>query len=89
MPINNEDDVNPAEAARIVWLAARKEIRESRGKSGYRFERKIDRLLDRAAIREDDKRSIRREVEQAKRDQEYAKKRDKAVDRATRKTSWW
>ncbi|SDL28256.1 hypothetical protein [Streptomyces indicus] len=89
MPINDEDDVTPAEAARIVWLAARKEFRESRGKSGARFERKIDRLLDRAAVREDEKRAIRAEVEQAKRAAEYAKKRDKAVERATRKTSWW
>lgn len=87
MPINDEDDVNPAEAARIVWLAVRKERREARGRSGARFERKIDRILDRAAIREDDKRAIRREVAQAKRDAEYAKKRDKAVERATRRSN--
>ncbi|MFH8751087.1 hypothetical protein ACH4GK_31900 [Streptomyces rimosus] len=89
MPITDRDDVNHLEAARIIALAGRIARREARGKSAADLEARVERILQKAADRETDKALIRRAAHEAARAARFEQKKQKAVDRATKKTGWW
>lgn len=88
MPINDRDPVNHREAARIfgttLWAALR------RGYLTEAEDRSIDRIIDRADVREAEKREIRQAAQEARDRARFEAKKQKAVDRATKRSgfSW-
>ncbi|MEU2789044.1 hypothetical protein [Streptomyces sp. NPDC007100] len=89
MPITDRDDVNAFEAAQIIALAGRIAHREARGKSTADLEERVERLLQKAADRETDKALIRRAAQEAAHAARFEAQKQKAIDRATKKTGWW
>ncbi|PWI41142.1 hypothetical protein [Streptomyces sp. ICBB 8177] len=85
MRINDRDDVNHNEAVRVTALAARIALREARGKSTGRLERRVEQILDRAAQREEEKAAMKQATADAKRFAVADAKTRRAVERATRK----
>lgn len=83
MPITNRDDVNHREAARILGTSLWAGLR--RGALTPQEEDRIDRILDRASIREDEKAEIRRAAREAAANAKFEARKQEAVDRATRK----
>ncbi|MFJ2399837.1 hypothetical protein ACIOUE_00935 [Streptomyces xanthochromogenes] len=88
MPINDRDDVNHREAARILGTSLLAGLR--RGYLTEAEERRIDRTIERAEIREAEKRAIRQAAQEARDRARFEAKKQKAVDRATKRSgfSW-
>jgi hypothetical protein len=84
MPISDRDDIGPAEFVRIAGIGLWSALRTG-GEVSAQAERRIDRILERAAIREDRKAALREAVRQARADAEAAELRAKAARRAKRR----
>lgn len=89
MPITDRDDVNHFEAAQIIALAGRIARREAQGKPTADLEARVERILQQAADRETDKALIRQAARDAAHAARFAAEKQKAIDRATKKTGWW
>ena len=87
MPINDRDPVNVTEAARILGTGLWAGLR--RGHLTARQEARIDRIVERAEVREAEKAAIRRAAAVAAENARFEAKKRKAVDaavaRATRR----
>ncbi|MFB7647152.1 hypothetical protein ACFC0S_16870 [Streptomyces sp. NPDC056084] len=88
MPINDRDSVNHREAARILGTSLLAALR--RGYLTDAEERRIDRTIERAEIREAEKRDIRQAAAEARDRARFEAKKQKAIDRATKRSgfSW-
>lgn len=85
MRITDQDDVNHNEAVRVTALGVRIVWREARGKDTTRLENRSDRILDRAAKREREREEIRQAAKDAREQARLDAKKQRAIDRATRK----
>jgi hypothetical protein len=86
MPINDRDDINHRELAKILGTGLWAGLRRG-GHLTPAEERRIDRTIERARIREAEKREIREAAAAARDRARFEAKKQKAVDRATRR-SW-
>lgn len=91
MPINDRDPVNVTEAARILGTGLWAGIR--RGHLTAREQARVERIIDRAELRESQKATIRRATREAVEKTRFDAKKKKAVDaavaKATKTSRWW
>jgi hypothetical protein len=80
MPINDRDPVNVTETARILGTSLWAGLR--RGQLTDREQNRIDRIIERAELRETEKAAIRQAATEAAENARFEAKRQKAVDKA-------
>jgi hypothetical protein len=83
MRITDRDNASHTDAARIIGIGLWAAVR--RGHVSARDEARIEQILDRADVREEKKADIRQTAQAAREKAKHEAKKQRAVERATRR----